>query len=200
MYHKILRLRLKGQNVEVVDKMKILGTIITNKLSWNENCDFLIRKVNARMQLLRKVWSFGSTPEEMVQLWKTFCRSILEQSCVLWDSGLTAENRRDLERTQKTFARLVLEEDFKNYKQALIILQIPTLQDRRKELTLRFAKTGIMDGTLTDLFPKKRKNHSMKTRKGNTYKVTHANTSRFQNSAVITMQRMLNEEQKNMDK
>ena len=136
----------------------------------------------------------------MVQLWKTFCRSILEQSCVLWDGGLTAENRRDLERTQKTFARLVLEEDFKNYKQALSLLQIPTLQDRRKELTLRFAETGIMDGTLTDLFPKIRKRHTMETRKENVYKVTHANTSRLKNSPVITMQRMLNEEHKNQNK
>ena len=193
------RLKLKGQNVEIVDQMKILGTIITNKLSWNENCDMLVRKVNARMQLLRKVWSFGSTPEEMVHLWKTFCRSILEQSCVLWDGGLTAENRRDLERTQKTFARLVLEENYRNYKRALTVLQIPTLQDRRKELTLRFAETGIMDGTLTDLFPRKQKRHNMETRTGTSYKVTHANTTRFQNSPVITMQRMLNEKQKDMN-
>ena len=53
-------LQLKSQNFEVVKKMKILGTIFTDRLSWNENCDTLFRKVNAQMQLLRKVWSFGS--------------------------------------------------------------------------------------------------------------------------------------------
>ena len=81
--------------------MKILGTVVTNNLSWDENCSILIKKVNARMQLLRKVWTFGSSSEEMVHLWKLFCRSILEQTCVLWDSGLTEQNRNDLERTQK---------------------------------------------------------------------------------------------------
>ena len=101
--------------------------------------------------------------------------------------------------TQKTFARLVLEENYRNYKQALTVLQIPTLQDRRKELTLRFAETGIMDGTLTDLFPKKQKRHNMETSTGTSYKVTHANTTRFQNSPVITMQGMLNEKQKDMN-
>ena len=49
------RMKLKGQNVELVEKMKILGTVITNQMSWNENCTLLIKKVNARMQLIRKV-------------------------------------------------------------------------------------------------------------------------------------------------
>jgi hypothetical protein len=120
------RLHLKGQNIEVVDKMKVLGTIITSTLNWDENCTNLIKKVNNRMQLLRKVWSFGSSQQEMVHLWKVFCRSVLEQSCVLWDSGLSLENREDLERTQKVFAKLVLEEDYKNYKNALDVLGIET--------------------------------------------------------------------------
>ena len=32
------RLTLNNQNIETVDKMKILGAVITNTLSWNENC------------------------------------------------------------------------------------------------------------------------------------------------------------------
>ena len=31
------RLQLKGQNIEIVQKMKILGTVVTNNLSWDEN-------------------------------------------------------------------------------------------------------------------------------------------------------------------
>ena len=63
------RLDLKGTNIEVVDKMKILGTIVTTNLSWDDNCDLIIKKVNARMQLLRGVQSFGATKEELVHLW-----------------------------------------------------------------------------------------------------------------------------------
>ena len=105
------RLQLKGKTIEDVKITKMLGTILTSTLSWDENCANIIKKVNARMQLIRKVWSFGSSINEMVHLWKVFCRSILEQTCVLWDSGLTQENRSSLERTQKTFLRLILEED-----------------------------------------------------------------------------------------
>ena len=188
------RLQLKGQNIEIVQKMKILGTVVTNNLSWDENCSILIKKVNARMQLLRKVWTFGSSSEEMVHLWKLFCRSILEQTCVLWDSGLTEQNRNDLERTQKTFTKLVLQENYENYTSALDILQLETLESRRKFLSLKFAKSSLADGLLRDLFPIKTKAHSMKTRRKNKYKIFHANTERFKNSPVLTMQRMLNKE------
>ena len=94
-----------------------------------------LKKVNARMQLLRKVWSFGSTIEEMVGLWKTYCLSVLDQSCVLWDSGLTLENKRDLERTQKTFAKLVLQEKYKTYNEALLNLGLQNFELKRKRLT-----------------------------------------------------------------
>ena len=36
------QLDLKGHNIEMVDQMKILGTIVNSNLSWNENCDAII--------------------------------------------------------------------------------------------------------------------------------------------------------------
>ena len=187
------RMKLKGQNVELVDKMKILGTVITNLMSWTENCTLLIKKVNARMQLIQKVWSFGSTLHEMVGLWKTFCRSILEQTCVVWDSGLTNQNSEDLERTQKTFVKLIMEGDYKNYTSSLRFLNLETLENRRKKLLVNFAKNSIVDGHFRDLFPKRTKTHSMETRKLEKYTVFHAITERYKSSPILTMQRMLNQ-------
>ena len=53
------------------------------------------------MQLLRKISSFGSNPQEMVQLWKTICLSVFEVSCVVLGGIITDENKKDLEHTQK---------------------------------------------------------------------------------------------------
>ena len=151
------RLQLKGDNIEIVDKMKILGTVITDKLTWDDNCSNLIKKVNARMQLLRGVLSFGATNPEMVHLWITFCRSVLEQSCVVWHGSLTQENENDLERTQKTFCKLVLKEKYKNYEYSLIQLNLDTLKQRRNFLNLKFAKSGIKYKKLDDLLPEQEK-------------------------------------------
>ena len=146
------------------------------------------------MQLLREVWSFGSNNEEMVHLWKTFCLSILEQSCAVWNNGLTTENENDLERTQKTFCKLVLEEKYVSYFEALQVLGLQTLKERRKMLSLRFIKQSLADGHFHDLFPKRKKVHTMGTRKTEKYKVFHANTKRYQNSPIVSLQRLLNEE------
>ena len=187
------RMKLKGQNVEIMDKIKFLGTVITDQISWNENCTLLIKKVSARMQLIRKVWSFGSSPQEMVELWKTFCRSILEQTYVVWDSGLTNPNIEDLERTQKTFVKLIMEEDFQSYTKSLSFLNLETLESCRKKILLKFAKTSITYGHFRDLFPLRGKTHHMKTRIKEKYRVFHANTERYKDSPILAMQRMLNE-------
>ena len=98
------------------------------------------------MQLIRKVWSFGSTLHETVGLWKTFCISILEQTCVVWDSGLTSQIIEDLERTQKTFVKLIREEDYQNYISFLKFLNLETLESCRKKLSVKFAINSITDG------------------------------------------------------
>ena len=111
-YKFTTRLQVKENNVEIVDQMKILGTIVNNTLSWDENCNHLIQKVNARMELLRNIHSFGATKEEMTHLWIVFFRSVLEQSCVVWRPwhSLTHTKKDDLERTQKSFANMVLKD------------------------------------------------------------------------------------------
>ena len=86
------RLVLNHKSIDIVDSMKILGTIINNKLEWTQNCQELVKKVNKRMVFLRKILSFGANRSKMVQLWKTYCRSVLEQSAVLWQGALTEEN------------------------------------------------------------------------------------------------------------
>ena len=191
-------LDLKGSNIEIVDQMKILGTIITSQLSWDKNCDAIIRKVNARMQLIRGLQSFGATSQEMVHFWILFCRSVLEQSCVVWGPSLTQENIEDLERTQKSFAKLVLKQNYKTYNQALIQLNLESLEVRRKQMYLKFAKNGIFNNTLTDLFPKNTKEHQMKTRNVDKFKVNFANTERLKHASIITMQKLLNEDAKNI--
>ena len=45
---------------------------------------------------------------------------------------------------------------------------------------------------MNDLFPHKKKTHNMTTIRADYYKITHANTKRFQNLHVLAMKRMLN--------
>ena len=139
----------------------------------------------------------GSTVEEMVHLWIIYCRSVAEQSCVVWAGSLTVENKDDLERTQKSFAKLVLQDKYSTYKSALIRLNLISLEDRRKMLSLRFAENSIRNNTLNDLFLLNPSRTNNITRNPEKYKVIHANTDRLRKSAVVHMQNLLNEKNSN---
>ena len=184
---------LKGEQIEVVNKMKILGVTINNQLSWDENTSILVKKVNQRMQLLRAVWAFGSNSQEMVHLWKLYCLSVLEQSCVVWGPSLTIENQDDLERTQKGFAKLVLGHKYQDYESALRMLDLVKLSERRIQLMTNFAKSSIENRKLDKYFILRKSDHPMDLRKPEKYKVTRTNTERFKNSSIPYMQNLLNQ-------
>ena len=148
-------MNLSNMNIELVDEMKILGTIVTNNLSSNQNTREIITKVNKRMLLLKKIKSLGATTEEMVHLWIVYCRSVLEQSAVVWSSSLTEENCADLERTQKSFAKLILKNNYTTYEESLMKLNLITLKQRRIELTLRFALNCLKSEIFKNLFSRK---------------------------------------------
>ena len=195
------RMELNGSNIQIVDKIKILGTIITDTLSWDENCHAIILKVNKRMRLLRETYSFGATKEEMVHLWIMYCRSVLEQSAVVWAGSISQENNIDLERMQKCFVKLIFPNKYKShdeqsYKDLLLEINLQTLEERRQILSLKFAKDCIKFDKLKDLFPENSKEHRMKTRHTEKYKVTYANNKRLQNSSIIYMQNLLNNDNK----
>ena len=64
-YQFSTRLSLNNENLEVVNRAKILGLIITDDLKWDENTSYLVKKAYSRMQLLRKVSSFTRNTEDL---------------------------------------------------------------------------------------------------------------------------------------
>ena len=195
-YQFTARLKLNNTNIDIVDSMKILGTTLNNQLNWDQNCQDIVRKVNKRMVFLRKIKSFGANKSEMVHLWIQYCRSVLEQSAVLWQGGLTQENRNSLERTQKSFVKLILGKKYKTYKESLLLLNLSTLEERRDTLSLRWAKKCTENEKVAHMFPLNKKKHKYNTRNKEKYTVFKANTERMKRSPIIYMQHLLNKEYK----
>ena len=48
------RIEMEGKILPIVKNAKLLGVIISDDFSWNENTNYIIKKANARMVLLRK--------------------------------------------------------------------------------------------------------------------------------------------------
>ena len=184
---------IEGQKLETVQEAKLLGTIVTNNLKWDRNTEFIVKKANKRMELLRKISSFGANWDDLKNIYILYIRSLLEQSSTVWHSGLSLENIEDLERIQKCALKIILKDDYKTYENALRLLDLEKLCERRENLCLQFAKKCIKHPKMKDLFPLRKKKHGMITRNQEIFQVEDAHTKRLQDSPVIYMQKMLNQ-------
>ena len=187
-------LKLDDENLEVVEQAKLLGVIISNDLKWNKNTEYLIKKANSRMQLLRKVAEFSTSVEDKRTIYILYIRSILEQSSVVWHSSLTKENSEDLERVQKSAVRIILGSKYTKYEDALTKVNLESLEDRRIELCKKFAKkcTKSDNVRVNEIFKERQKVHMMNTRNEEIFEVNYAHTERLKKSAIPYMQRLLN--------
>ena len=117
----------------------------------------------------------------------SFIRSLLEQSCTVWHSGLTQENTNDLERVQKCALKIILKDSFRNYENALNLLDLESLEERRDFLCLSFAKKCLKNKKMKSPFNLNKKMYKMKTRDQLYFSIDNTNTDRLQNSPIIHM-------------
>ena len=94
----------------------------------------------------------------------------------------------------KSAIKIILQEKYNGYQNGLAQLGLEDLKSRRETLCLEFARKCVKHEKLKHIFPENTKEHSMTTRNEDMYFVQHANTGRLQDSAIIYMQKLLNED------
>ena len=155
------------------------------------------------MQLIRKLSAFGAPIGDLKLVYMTYIRSLCEQSSSVWHSSLTLQNEEDLERIQKVAIKIILKNRYTNYQNALNILDLQTLKERREELCLKFAQKCLSNPKMKGLFPPNNRNHNMETRFPEHFQILFAKTERLRKSPIIYMQTLLNKEierKTNLDK
>ena len=81
-------------------------------------------------------------------------RSKLDSSSVVWHSSLNEKEIYSLERCQKAAVKVILKKNnYKNYEDALKMLDLDSLQVRRKKQCLKFAKDCLKNEKMKKLFP-----------------------------------------------
>ena len=169
---------------------KLLGVIIADDLTWSANTSYIIKKAYKRMTILKKLYEFQVTISDLIQIYKIYIRSILEQNSVIWSSSITSEEIGNLERVQKVALRIILKCDYQSYINALNVTKLPTLEVRRKNLLYNFAVKCVNNPKTSNMFEYNQKSNNL--RYIEPYKVPKANTTRLANSAIPAMARLLN--------
>ena len=161
-----------------------------DRLCWQSNTNHIVRQAYKRMTILQNLYKFSVPLEDLISIYTLYIRSVVETSAVVWHSSLTLGQEMEIERVQKVALRIILKHNYLNYENALHITSLPRLSDRRIQLCKNFALKCLRNPKTSDMFPINNKKHHV--RNPEKFKVTHANTSRFANSAIPFMQKLLN--------
>ena len=133
----------------------------------------------------------GANQNELRDIYCQQVRSILEYAAVVWHSGLTIENKANIERVQKSALAIILGKKYINYENALSTLNIERLCVRREKLCLKFAKKSLASEKFSSWFVRD-ENVQNTRRLVKTVKPALARTTRFGKSALPYLTTILN--------
>ena len=88
---------------------KLLGVVIDSNLSWNLHIDYLIKKLNSRICLLKRAKIYLTFACRKM-LSNALIKPILEYCCTVW-GNCTVGNLQRVLRLRKRCARLILDAD-----------------------------------------------------------------------------------------
>ena len=97
-YQFAARTEIENENLEIIKETKLLGVLVNDRLNWNSNTAYLVTRANARMRILHKLVDFSIPKTDLINIYKIYVRSVLEQSCQVWHSSLTQGQELEMER------------------------------------------------------------------------------------------------------
>jgi hypothetical protein len=129
----INNITINGKIIERVSVFKLLGVFISSDLSWNYHVNYLLCKVSKRFHCIRCLVRAGVKDSDIVVVYSSIIRSVLEYACPVWHPGLTRQQSDELEAVQKRCLRIIYPS--LTYDEALIISNLERLDVRRERFT-----------------------------------------------------------------
>ena len=141
--------------LEVVEKTRLLGIILTSDLRWEANTLFICTKAMAKMWLLRRMKTMKMDPQIIFDYYIKEIRVLGEQGVSIWNSGLTKGQANDIEKIQKVALKVILGDKYVSYDLACEYFEITPLFERRSELCKNFALKLYQSDRSCDFFTHK---------------------------------------------
>ena len=130
---------------------------------------------------------------QLLKVYQTRIRSTLEFAAPVFTSGLTKMQSQKLEMVQKKAFAIILGSSYTSYQSALISLHQERLDTRRLQLCLKFATKCTKSPKHCSMFPLN-PNFRPNMRKPKPYKEFQCHTTRYFNSPIPFLTRLLNQQ------
>ena len=182
---------IEGNTLETVEETRLLGLTIRSDMKWTSNTNNMVKKASKRLWVLRRLKFLGASYSDLIEVYTKQIRCVLELAVPAWQGSISLVEKEDLERIQKCATHIILGENYTTYQNALITLDLDSLEQRRNTLALKFALKSEKHDKFKAWF--KPASKSVNTRsKPLKYCEVKANHSRFFKSPLGFLTRMLN--------
>jgi hypothetical protein len=171
-----------GTPIERVTECKLLGVMLNNRLTWHTHVDTIYKKACSRLHFVAQLKKTKMPASEIIKVYTTLVRPLLEYACQVWHGGLTDQQVTLLESIQERVMKMAY--PCLTYQESLSECDLPTLQVRR-DLCCRtlFNSMCHSDHRLNHLLPPKRQSQ-YDSRSTQIYVLPRVKTNRFKNSFV----------------
>ena len=100
-------LRIGNEPVEQVSQFKYLGTVLDQHLSFTENVDYIYKKAQQRLYLLRKLRNFNVDQKILENVYRSLIESVLVFNIVSWYGNLTVKSKAKLVRVVSLAGKII---------------------------------------------------------------------------------------------
>ena len=178
----IPNIKIDGRDVAQVCHAKLLGVTISQDLTWNKHVDTIVKKAGKRLYMLYQLKRAGITQKDLVSVYVSVVRPVLEYACPVWHTNLPQYLSDNIEVIQKRALKCIF--PGLGYAEILRRVNLDTLNVRRESICQTyFDKIKVGTHRLNYLLPDKRHTES-NIRQENVYPLPVTRTNRFRNSFI----------------
>jgi len=184
---------LNDTPLEYTEDACILGLWFSKDLSWSKHVDIITQKASSRLFWLKKLKRFGLPTQDLIEFYQGYIRPTLEYAAPVWSPSITALQSMKIERVQKRALRIILGLHYTCYDEALAHFCLPSLENRRKNLSLKFAKSLFSSPMFRSWLPPTRSEvHGRDLKSANKLCIPSTKTNRYKNSPIPYFTHLLN--------
>ena len=170
-------------------KFKASGVRFSNKLDIEEHVLYIEKAMRSRYWVLRNLKGNGFNTEELLHVYKTMIRPVVEYACPVYHSSLTDGQDERIERLQDHALKTIFGSEL-SARRLRGEANLETLRDRRENIVKKFAIKCSNDPAFSHWFL--RRQTTRVARNNELYLEEKARCDRLKNSPIYYLRRILN--------
>jgi len=86
---------------------KLLGVVISSDLTWDAHVSYILSKCAKRIYCIWNLAKAGVPACDVVYIYCSVVRSVLEYACAVWHPGLSNKLSKDIQHVQKRCLKII---------------------------------------------------------------------------------------------